>query len=353
MKTINKIFMAIAVIILTPTVMLVAFILIADATDMDLQSIIWETGTETETELLAEVESAGGENAETAPDAAVPPEGEAANENAGEAEAPSDDRNLAANPPASWIPAANNGAIQQQLNMDAWNANQSSGTGSGSNGTISGDTQTQTENMPEAAQYLKAILDVIYKNDPNTYIDLKIGTAEEAAELYEETLDEETINDLLDNLGFAEVQADERMGLIKQILSNVRYNVGEAKKQNDGSYVVTVAYEKMNIYMPTVDAYIKKAESMIAGWNRAGSEGGELPSYEIMNEQLIETYTECLRESLGNITYEKSQNVTVRLKVVNKAYEINDEDITKFGNLLTDSDAAVEKLDKAMNKWEF
>ena len=54
MKTINKIFMAIAVIILTPTVMLVAFILIADATDMDLKKIVWEEETETGTEFLVD-----------------------------------------------------------------------------------------------------------------------------------------------------------------------------------------------------------------------------------------------------------------------------------------------------------
>lgn len=352
MKTINKIFMAIAVIILTPTVMLVAFILVADATDMDLESMVWEVGTETETALLAEGETAGsetaaGENAEVPPAEAVPPEGEASYENAGEA--PSDGNNLAANPPANWTPTANNGAIQQQLNMDAWNANPGmvSGTNSGT------DTNAQNVNLPDAAAYLKACLDVAFKNDSSAYTSLNIGTAEEAENLYEESLDEETLEEILGSLGFSDVDADERLELIKRVLASVHYNVGEAKKQADGSYVVTVAYEKMNIYMPTVNSYIKKAESMIAGWNRASSSGGEVPSFEKMNEQLIETYTECMREALGNVTYEKSQNATIRLKVVNNEYEINEEDTAKFGALLTDSDEAMKKLDEAMKKWDF
>ncbi|MDE6608247.1 MAG: hypothetical protein K2K54_10910, partial [Lachnospiraceae bacterium] len=271
MKTINKIFMAIAVIILTPTVMLVAFILVADATDMDLESMVWEVGTETETALLAEGETAGGETSageteEIPPTEAVPPEGEASNENGGGGEAASDGNNLAANPPANWTPTANNGAIQQQLNMDAWNANPTTSTGTNTNT----NTNTQTANLPDASAYLKACLDVVFKNDSSAYTSLNIGTAEEAENLYEESLDEETLEEILGSLGFSDVDADERLELIKRTLASVRYSVGEAKKQADGSYVVTVAYEKMNIYMPTVNAYIKKAESMIAGWNRVG-----------------------------------------------------------------------------------
>lgn len=34
------------------------------------------------------------------------------------------------------------------------------------------------------------------------------------------------------------------------LLSKVRYTVDEASKQSDGSYIVTVSYEKMNILNP-------------------------------------------------------------------------------------------------------
>lgn len=343
MKIINKIFMAIAMIILTPTVILVAFILIADATDMDLKSI-GEEELETEIEPIILV----GGVTEPQTEAAVQPEGGTAETNQENDQADSTS-NLAAVPPASRLSTGNNGALEQQLNMDAWNANPTTSTTTSSNT----NTNANPAELPDAAAYMKAYLDVTFKNDAGTYLNLNIGTADEAAELYEETLDKDTINDLLDSLGFEEVQADERLDLIKRILSSVRYNVVKAEKQNDGSYVVTIAYEKMNIYMPTVDAYIKRAESMIAGWNRAGSAGREVPSFEEMNEQLIETYTECLKESFENATYEKSQNATIKLTVVNKKYEINKEDATKFEALLTDSAEAMKKLDEAMKKWEF
>lgn len=342
MKTIKKIFMVIALIILTPTVLLVAFILIADATDMNLKEIV--EGKEAETEVLT------GDMTLPVPDLNFPP---AQAPDSGQINDPvqTEGNHLAANPPADWQTAGNNSALQWQLNNDAWVASPSSRP------TVSGNTSENTNiqdlNLPDPDKYMKAYLDAVYRNSPNAYIEYKIGTAEEAQELYEEALDEDTINDIFGSLGFSDVQADERMELIRRILANVRYQVGEAKKQDDGSYIVNITYEKMNVYMPTVDAYIKRAENMIAGWNRDGEAGRETPSYESMNEQLITVYTECLSEALRNADYDSSQNATIRLRVVNGAYELDNTDAAKFEELLTDSKAAMEKLDKAVSGWNF
>ena len=352
MKTINKIFMAIAVIILTPTVMLVAFILIADATDMDLKKIVWEEETETGTEFLVDggpAETQPEAEASPAPEAPVPPE-----EQEGEQQPEVPDR-LVSDPPLNWVSTGDNGALQQQLNRDAWNAspNSSASTNPSVSGNTNGNTSVPSTGLPDASAYLKAYLDVIFKNDYYAYVDYKIGTVEEAAELYEEELDVEAFNDIFGTLGFSDVDAAERMSLLKQIFASFRYRVGEAKKQADGSYIVTVSYEKMNVYAPAVDAYVKKAKSMITGWNREGEAGGETPSFESMSGQLIEAYTACLREAYGNATYEKEQNATIRLKVVNNSYEINEEDATKFGFAIVDSEAAMEKLEKAVKDLDF
>jgi len=332
MKTINKIFMIIAMIILTPTVVLVAFILIADATDMNLEGIV--ANTQEAAGFLPDVPSV--------PQPTVTPVEQPVSD-----QAPETGSNLAANPPANWQPTANNSALQQQLNTDAWAASPSSSP------SVSGNTYKPTVDLPDPAEYMKAYLDIVFKNNPSAYINLGIGTAEEAAELYEESLGGDNLDDIFDSLGFSDVQADERSELMRRVLANIRYNVGEAKQQDDGSYVVTITYEKMNIYVPAVDAYIKKAENMIAGWNRAGSSGREVPSYENMNEQLIEAYTECLKEAFSKVTYEPSQSATIRLHVVNGEYELNEEDAEKFGNLVVDTQAAFEKLDKAVTEWDF
>lgn len=341
MKTINKIFMIIAMIILTPTVVLVAFILIADATDMDLTGIVADT--EEAAGFLADMPAVP-QNRTEAPVTETPVNDQISQEEAAA-------NNLAATPPSNWEPTATNSALQRQLNTDAWVASPSSRP------TVSGnsseDTDWRTVNLPDADKYMKAYLDVVFKNNPSAYLQYKIGTAEDAADLYEESLDEETIEEILGSLGFDGAQAEERLDLMRRILANVRYEVVEAKKQDDGSYVVTVSYEKMNIYVPAVDAYIKKAENMIAAWNRAGEANRDVPSYESMNEQLIEAYTECLKEAYTNATYDPSQSATIRLHVVNGAYELNEEDATKFGSLIIDTDAAMDKLEKAVDGWNF
>lgn len=352
MKTINKIFMALAVIILTPTVMLVAFILIADATDMDLKKIVWEEETETGTEIPAP-----GEPAESQPEAEAPPAPEVPvqSEEQGEEQQPEVTDRLVSDPSFNWVSTGDNGALQQQLNKDAWNAspNSSAGTTLDVSGNTNGNTSAPSNGLPDASAYLKAYLDVVFKNDYNAYVNYKIGTVEEAEELYEEELDPESFNDIFGELGFSDVDAAERMSLLKQILASFRYSVGEAKKQSDGSYIVTVSYEKMNVYAPAADAYAKKAKSMITGWNRAGEAGEDVPSFESMSGQLIEAYTECLREAYANATYEKAQNATIRLKVVNQSYEINEEDAAKFGFAIADSKAAMEKLEKAVKELDF
>lgn len=336
MKTIKKIFMIIAMIILTPTVVLVGFILVADVTDMDLTGIVADT--DEAAGFLSDIPAMRQPGAETPP-AEIPATDQTVSQETG--------NNLAANPPADWLPTAPNSALQRQLNTDAWSESPSAGI------YQEGDTNLQPASLPDPDKYLKAYLDVVFKNNPSAYLEYKIGTEEDAEELYEEALDEETITEIFGSLGFDGVQTDARLDLMKRILANIRYEVGEAKKQDDGSYVVTVSYEKMNIYASAVDAYIKKAENMIAGWNRDSSANREIPSYESMNEQLIAAYTECLQEAYTKATYEPSQNATIRLNVVNGVYELNDEDATKFGDLVIDTKAAMEKLKKAVEGWKY
>lgn len=349
MKTINKIFMAIAVIILTPTVMLVAFILVADATDMDLESMVWEVGTETETALLAEGETAGsetaaGENAEVPPAEAVPPEGEASYENAGEA--PSDGNNLAANPPANWTPTANNGAIQQQLNMDAWNANPTTSTGTDST------ANTKQVNEADVAAYVKAMLDLSYKNDSSGYVTLGLGSEEEATELYETGIDLEMLEFYFTS-GATEEQSNGVREKLCEILAKARYTVGEVKKQNDGSYEVTIAYEQLNVFVPAVETYSVKAKNMVDRWDAAAATGRETPAGDEMYGQLISTFVDCLTESLATATYDAPLNTTVRVRVSGGEYLTSDEDFAKLEYVLFDIEKEIDKLNEIAEGWDF
>lgn len=195
----------------------------------------------------------------------------------------------------------------------------------------------ETEEIFNASLYLKALLDNSYKNDSSLLVLTGIATAEEAAEIYEEGLDAEVAG--MESMLSAEGK-EEYKKLIADLLAGAKYTVGEAKKQADGSYVVTVAYEPMNVFEPAIEAYI----GAVYAYVDMLAAGQKLPSDDEMTEWLAMTLKYCLEESLKSVTYGGPQTTTVRISVEDNEWTPSTYDVMHLEEVLFDIDSAVSAL---------
>ena len=186
----------------------------------------------------------------------------------------------------------------------------------------------------DAASYVKALLDNSYKDDSTEFVEQKVGTAEEASAIYEQGIESELTALLAGNAVSDELQ-DEYRQVLKDIFKSVKYTVGDAQKQDDGSYVVTVNYEQMQIFGAAMDSYMTKVEEMTDEWTQAE----ELPSDEEMYEQIYAALKDCLKDALSNVTYADEASTTIRVEIVDNTYTPNDGDIANLESVMFDLDA--------------
>lgn len=181
-------------------------------------------------------------------------------------------------------------------------------------------------NSFDASRYINALLDNSYKNDSTAFVEMKIGTEEEAKALYEQGLQAE-IDAMLTDMDISEKQLEGFRTIIGEILGRAKYTVGEAEKQGDGSYVVTVTYEQLNVFVPAMEAYYAVIEQMLTDWTEAALAGEETPTEEEMMAQMIDELKVCLEDALANATYDEPVTTTITIELVDKVYTPREADL--------------------------
>lgn len=187
----------------------------------------------------------------------------------------------------------------------------------------------------DASAYVKALLDNSYKNDSTDLVAQKIGTAEEAAALYEEGIDLE-IEALTEGVTLSDELLAEYRDTMGNIFAAVKYTVGDAEKQSDGSYVVTIEYQQMQIFDAAMGLY---EEAFTAWYEEVENDiaaGGDVPSDDEMYEQIYAIMKDCLDEALTTVTYGDTQTLTIRVEVVDNVYTPNETDLTNLECSLLD-----------------
>ncbi|MCM1175893.1 MAG: hypothetical protein NC341_12695 [Blautia sp.] len=200
-------------------------------------------------------------------------------------------------------------------------------------------------NSFDAAAYAKALLDNSYKNDSTQFVSMKIGTAEEAADLYEQGLDA-NVDAMVASAGgsITAEQAESFRQVFADIYGGAKYTVGEAEKQDDGSFVVTITYEQMNVFEPAMTAYMDEVNNMVEEWTAAATAGSELPSEDEMNEQIISAYRDCFVDSLANVTYDEPATATLRIELIDNVWTPNEDDVMNLEMVFFDMDDALSAL---------
>lgn len=186
----------------------------------------------------------------------------------------------------------------------------------------------------DVQSYLQALLDASYKNDSKIFVEIKLGTAEEAQSLYDEGIDT-GVSAFCSRLGVSDEYKEEFRQIYMDMLGKVRYTIENAEKQSDGSYVVTVSYEKMNIFKPALELYQSDVAAMANEWSASA---GDTPSEEEMMKEVVLAFKKSMETVLADVQYNEADTMTVRIELVNNVYTPNTEDVVKLEKALFDGE---------------
>lgn len=189
--------------------------------------------------------------------------------------------------------------------------------------------------------YLQAMLDLSYKGDTTDYVNLELGTAEEAVLVFERGIDSE-MSSFQEKLMISQALEEDFRNLFKEIYGKAKYTVGEAVKESDGSYTVEITYERMKVFEPMFAIYNEKIAALPGQW----AELDNPPSQEEMRENMNEALRDALRESIEQVEYEEPQTLTIRIALVENRYTPDTQDVEALERALFDSDYSAKSVEE-------
>lgn len=179
----------------------------------------------------------------------------------------------------------------------------------------------------DAAAYTQAVLDVSYKNQTESYIELTEASAEDAEAVFQKNLD--ATMEAFKSMKLSDELEKNYRNLFENIVKQVKYTVGEAAETEEGNYTVDVTVEPITLFDDTYEEFQKRAEEYAAGITNAVMNGEAMPSDEEMQASVYQIYYEILKAGLDSgVKYGEPETVTMHInKTEDKTYEVAEEDI--------------------------
>lgn len=178
----------------------------------------------------------------------------------------------------------------------------------------------------DACAYMQAILDVSYKNQTESYMEITGVTQEEADEIFKKF---RCNNARIQYYGTARGIGESYRLLFEDTVKQVKYTVGEAVEGENKSYTVDVAVEPILLFDDTYEEFQSKTEAYASEISNHVMSGEEMPSDDEIQNHVYQTYYEVLQTAMNDgLTYGKAQNITVHINRNEEgAYEIPEEDL--------------------------
>lgn len=189
-------------------------------------------------------------------------------------------------------------------------------------------------NRFDAAEYVKAVLDVTYKNESEAYMEMTGVSREEADAVFEESLD--VTMEGFQSSPMAEELKPKYRELFAEIAKKVNYTVGEAEKTEDGDYAVPVKVKPITLFSDTYEEFQEKAKEYAKDVTDSVMAGEEMPSDEEMQSQVYQIYYDVLKESLDDgLLYGETVDATLHVSKNDEGdYEIDPQDLDDLDAML-------------------
>lgn len=199
-------------------------------------------------------------------------------------------------------------------------------------------------------QYLGALMDVCFRNDSQAFVALGLGTAEDAALIYNTVINDaggdfdafDTEFESLFGVKCPETLKNDLQVLMAQLLGSARYAVVGCEPQADGTYQVTVIYEQLQVFKPLMDVYMATISNMAETWF---SDYSSMPDEGDLMIQILNAYCDSMRICLDNATYAEPAIATVSIQQKDGIYQPDMDDFGSLIYLLFDTNSLVELLD--------
>ena len=182
-------------------------------------------------------------------------------------------------------------------------------------------------NRFNASEYVKAVLDVSYKNKTEEYIALTDTPKKEAEQIFEKNLD--VTMEEFDSLNLPDELSAKYRELFGNIAGKVSYTVGQAQKDKEGNYTVEVMVKPITLFEDTYATFQQKAKEYAEQVSNDVMAGAEMPSDEQMQNDVYQIYYDVLMEEWNQgLQYGEAVNVTLHVvKAEDGEYKIKDEDM--------------------------
>ena len=187
----------------------------------------------------------------------------------------------------------------------------------------------------DASGYVKSVLDTSFKGEYKEYMTFTNSTEEEAKEQYQTVIDNNM--EAFSEAGISE----ELQGKYRQFFTDLyaagKYEVGEATEV-EGGFEVEVSSEPIKIFDGIDEDITKISDDYIAELTQLVQDGGEVPSDDVINEEVYKRIYEVLEQRLADIQYGESTSMIVHVNLNEESdlYEIPDSDLTGLEEMIID-----------------
>ena len=189
----------------------------------------------------------------------------------------------------------------------------------------------------DVGSYVKALLDCSYLNDSTDYLNLEMGTEEDAAACHKNYVDLQVrMTEHLDCC--SDEVKDAYRELVREIAAKVKYEVGTTEKIDENTYEVTITYETMQFF---ANAEERAEQVLIEKLKEEQIALLEAQTQEAVDEVLYafggEAMVECMKDELAKVSYAAPETMVMRVERVEDVWTPNAEDVAALDEALYDN----------------
>ncbi len=185
----------------------------------------------------------------------------------------------------------------------------------------------------DAKRYVQGTLDAVTKAKFDDYVEMTQSTEEEAKKEYDTAMQQQ-----MATLGAANVSPEMQekyLEFVKTAFAKFKYEVGDAVKNEDGSYTVPVTTYKLKVFEGCMD----KLTEDITAWALEVAESGEEPSETEVADKTMQMMLDILNANLAKAEYGEAVKVDVAVRkdsADSNKYTIDEADSQKVMNACMD-----------------
>lgn len=180
----------------------------------------------------------------------------------------------------------------------------------------------------DAAKFLEASLDYVFKNDTSKAVELGIDTGENLETIHSSMMDQ-MVESFFTGVPVSNELKQRYRNIFADLLLKANYTVKDSQKLSDNSYAVTVSYSQMKIFGST----LKKIKKNLNKLSTA--------SKEIYIENYFTLVAESMEKILSDeLEYGTEEVMVFHIDLEKNKYKLNMEDVMTLVMGLIDYDAA-------------